>query len=408
MPAEPLVPRSDFPVLAREVRGKRLVYLDNAATTQKPFAVLAAVADYYRQHNANVHRALHTLASEATEMYEAARRRVARFIGADDPRGVVFVRNTTEAINLVAASWARARLRAGDVVLLTVAEHHSNIVPWQLAARATGARLRYLPLGDDGRLDLAKLDEALAGVRIVALAHASNVLGTVHPVGEIARAAHEAGALVLVDAAQSAPHMPVDVRELGCDFLAFSGHKMLAPMGIGVLWARPALLEEMEPYMGGGEMIDVVELESSTWREIPWKFEAGTPNVAGAVGLAAAIDYLEAVGRERIHAHEAALGRYARELLAEIPGVVTYGPEDGDRAGIVSFTVAGLHPHDVSQVLDDEGVAVRAGHHCCQPLMRRLGVEATARASFYLYNDREDALALARAVRRAKEFFRVP
>lgn len=401
-----LAPREDFPILARQVHGKRLVYLDNAATSQKPASVIESIDDYYRRYNANVHRGLHTLAAEATERYEAARERVARFIGAPDSRGLIFVRNTTEAINLVAYAWARRNLREGDVILLSVAEHHSNIIPWQLVARATGARLRYLPLAEDGTLDLSGLDRALSGVRLLAIAQASNVLGTVNPVAELVRAARRAGALTLIDAAQSVPHMPVDVAALDCDFLAFSGHKMMGPMGIAVLWGRPELLERMDPFMGGGEMIGVVELESSTWRELPWKFEAGTPNVAGAVGLAAAMDYLERLGMDRVREFEHRLGRYAYERLAEIPGVQTYGPGP-DRTGIVAFNLEGVHPHDLSQVLDEDGVAIRAGHHCCQPLMRHLGVGATARASFYVYNDRSDADVLAAAVARTRDFFGV-
>ncbi|MBE3591026.1 MAG: cysteine desulfurase [Firmicutes bacterium] len=401
---DPRVVRRDFPILEREVHGKRLVYLDNAATSQKPRAVIDAVADYYRRSNANVHRGLHQLAAEATEQYEAAREKVRAFIHAPDASGVIFTRNATEAINLVAYSWARKNLKEGDAILLTVAEHHSNLVPWQLVAQETGARLRYIRLTEDGRLDLSELDRLLEGVRLVSVAHASNVLGTVHPVETLARAAHAAGAKILVDAAQSAPHMPLDVQALDCDFLAFSGHKMLGPMGIGVLWARPEILEAMDPFLGGGEMIGVVGLESSTWREIPWKFEAGTPNVAGAIGLAAAIDYLERLGMENVRRHEEELITYAYRRLEEVPGIELYGPRDG-RAGLIAFNLEGIHPHDVSQVLDQEGVAVRAGHHCCQPLMRELGVAATVRASFYIYNDRDDADVLVDALQKTREFF---
>jgi cysteine desulfurase/selenocysteine lyase len=399
--------RADFPILERTVRGRPLVYLDNAATTQKPEAVIEAEAAFYRTTNANVHRAIHTLGEEATRAYEEARAKVAAFLGARDPREVVFVRNATEALNLVAWAWARRRLGPGDEILLTPLEHHSNLVPWQLVARETGARLRFLPLTPEGTLDLEAADrQGLFGerTRVVAFAHASNVLGTLAPAEAIARRAHAVGALVVLDAAQSVPHLPVDVQALGCDFLAFSGHKVYGPLGIGVLWGRRELLEEMEPLFGGGEMILRVELESATWNEVPYKFEAGTPNVAGAVGLGAAIDYVRAVGMEAIARHEADLTAYAWERLREMPGVTVYGPPP-PRGALVTFNMDGVHPHDLAQLLDQEGIAVRAGHHCAQPLMRQLGVVATARASFALYNTREEIDALCEALGRARGFF---
>jgi cysteine desulfurase/selenocysteine lyase len=387
------------------VRGRPLVYLDNAATTQKPRAVIEALVRYYETANANVHRAIHALGEEATEQYEAARAKVAAFIGARDPATCVFVRNTTEAINLVAYAWARHRLRPGDEIVVTLMEHHSNLVPWQLAARATGARLRFVGLREDGSLDRRSLDEALGPrTRLVAVAHVSNVLGTVNPVKEIAARAHAVGALCLVDGAQSAPHMPVDVADMDCDFFAFSGHKMYGPMGIGVLYGKREHLEAMEPFLGGGEMIREVRLEDATWNDVPWKFEAGTPNVAGAVGLGAAVDYLRSVGFQEAVAYERELTRYALGRLAETEGVVVYGPR-GERGDLVTFNLGDVHPHDLSQVLDAEGVAIRAGHHCCQPLMRHLGVAATARASFAFYNTREEVDALVDAVEKAREFF---
>jgi cysteine desulfurase/selenocysteine lyase len=394
--------RADFPILAQRVNGRPLVYLDNAATTQKPAAVLAALAEYYETYNANVHRAIHTLGERATEAYEAARARVARFLNAPDPACCVFVRNTTEGLNLIAYAWGQ-RLRAGDEIVLTPMEHHSNLIPWQLLAQRTGAALRFIPLRPDGTLDL---EAAPIGPRtaVVSVTHVSNVLGTINPVRELARRAHAVGAVMVVDAAQSVPHMPVDVQALDCDFLTFSGHKVYGPMGIGVLYGRRALLEEMPPFLGGGEMILEVRLERATWNDVPWKFEAGTPNVAGAIGLAAALDYVEELGIAGIAAHERELTAHALALLADLPGVTVYGPR-GERGALVAFTVEGVHPHDLSQVLDQEGVAIRAGHHCCQPLMRELGVVATARASFACYNTLAEVEALAAAVRKAQAFF---
>ncbi len=405
---DPGVLRSDFPILSRTVHGRPLVYLDNAATTQKPVVVIEAEADVYRRYNANVHRAIHTLGEEATAAYEAARAKIATFIGAPDVRGVVFVRNATEALNLVAWAWGRRRLRPGDEVLLTPMEHHSNLVPWQLVAAETGAKLRFIPLLPGGELDqgaLARDGLLNERTRIVAVTHASNVLGTITRVAEICAAARAAGALCVVDAAQSVPHLPLDVTAIGCDFLAFSGHKMYGPLGIGVLWGRPERLEETEPFFGGGEMILRVELECSTWNEIPYKFEAGTPNVAGAVGLAAAVDYLRACGgMEAIAAHEARLTAHALEVLRDLPGVTVYGPP-APRAALAAFNVAGVHPHDLAQFLDRDGIAVRAGHHCAQPLMRHLGVVATARASFSLYNTPAEIDTLRDSILRAREFF---
>ena len=398
--------RADFPILERSVNGHALVYLDSAATSQKPQVVLDAVDAYYAGHNANVHRGVHTLGNEATDIFEGARERVARFIDAP-AEGIVFVRNTTEALNLVASSFARELLSPGDRVLLTEMEHHSNLVPWQLAAERAGLELAFLRVDNDGRLDLSNLDELLAPpTRLLSVGHQSNVLGTVVPLRSIIEAAHARDVLVCVDAAQSVPHMPVSVRDLGCDFLAFSGHKMCAPMGAGVLWARPELLERMPPFLGGGSMILRVSLERSSWSTVPHKFEAGTPDVGAAAGLAAACDYLDAIGLDRIHAHEQELTSHLLALLEETEGVEVYGPQDLDgRGGAVSFNVAGVHAHDVGTILDRSGVAVRAGHHCCQPLMKRLGVAATARASVYLYNTHDEIDALGSALGEVRRIF---
>jgi len=397
--------RRDFPILDRRIEGKRLVYLDNAATSQKPRRVIQALTEYYEEHNANIHRGVHRLATEATAAYEEARQKVARFLGAPDARGLIFTRGTTEAINLVAHAWGRKFLREGDEVALTVAEHHSNIVPWQLAATATGARLRFIPILDDGALDMEAAEQIIGSrTRLVGCIHASNVLATINPVERLAELAHDTGALMLVDGAQSAPHMPVDIEQLGCDFYSCSGHKMLGPTGVGVLCGKPEVLEEMDPFLGGGEMIREVHLDHSTWNDLPYKFEAGTMNVAQAVGLGAAVDYLEELGMENVREHERQLGEYAYHRLSEIEGITIYGPER-DRTGLVSFSLPDVHPHDLSQLLDGEGVAIRSGHHCAQPLMRRLGVVATSRASFYLYNTEEEVDALTEALQRAREFF---
>ncbi len=398
--------RRDFPILKRKVGENKLVYLDNAATSQKPRQVLDALAEYYEEHNANIHRGVHRLAEEATASYEEARQKVARFLGAPDMGGLIFTSGTTESINLVAHAWGRKFLREGDEVVLTEAEHHSNLVPWQLAARATGAKLRFIPILEDGTLDL-EAAERLIGPRtkLVGCIHASNVLATINPVEKLARMAHEAGALMLVDGAQSAPHLPVSVETLGCDFFACSGHKMLGPTGVGVLWGRPEILDEMDPFLGGGEMIREVHLDHSTWNDPPHKFEAGTMNIAQVVGFGAAVDYLKSLEMENVREHERRLGEYAYQRLSELEGITIHGPTE-DRTGIASFTLPDVHPHDLSQLLDEEGIAIRSGHHCTQPLMRRLGVAATARASFYLYNTEAEVDALVEALARAREFFR--
>ncbi len=399
--------RRDFPILQRKVHGHQLVYLDNAATTQKPRQVIDALVHYYETYNANIHRGLHTLAEEATDAYEGARAKVARFIKSPyGPESIVFVRNTTEGINLVANAWGRRFLEPGDEIVLSLAEHHSNFVPWQLIARQRGAKLRFIDIDDEGRLRRDQI-ESLIGpkTKLVALAHASNVLG-INPIADVAKIAHRHGALMLVDGAQSVPHMPVDVAELGCDFLAFSGHKMCGPTGIGVLWARPELLDAMDPFLGGGSMISRVLLEEASWNEVPHKFEAGTPNIADAIGLGAAIEYLEGLGMANVRAHEKALTGYALERLGALPGLTIYGPSDPEqRVGVVSFNYGETHPHDLAQVLDQYGVAIRAGHHCAQPLMRRLEVVATARASFYVYNTFAEIDVLVEALQEAARFF---
>ncbi|MDR7515200.1 MAG: cysteine desulfurase [Armatimonadota bacterium] len=403
----PLDVRADFPLLQRSLDGKPLVYLDSAATSQKPRAVLEALQRYYEEYNANVHRGLYRIAERATLAYEEARAKVAAFVGAR-PEELVFTRGTTEAINLVAYAWGDAFVRAGDEVLVTEMEHHSNLVPWQLLAQRRGARLRVLRVRpEDGTLDLDSLDRLLTErTRIVAVTHQSNVVGTINPVRYISERAHAVGAVVVVDGAQSVPHMPVRVAELGCDFLAFSGHKMCGPTGIGALWGRRELLEAMPPFHGGGEMIERVELEHSTYKDPPHRFEAGTPNIAGAIALGVAVEYLRALGMEAVREHEKALVRYAMAQLAELRGLRLYGPKDPElRGGALAFTLEGVHPHDVAQVLDEQGVCVRAGHHCAQPLHRALGLAATARASVYLYNTAEDIDALVRGLERVRAFF---
>src|SRR6059036_2157026 len=399
--------RPDFPILAQQENGHRLVYLDNAATSQKPRKVIDAIVHYYTFHNANVHRGAYALAVAATDAYEAARTAVARFVNAWAREGVVFTRGTTESINLVAGSWGRANVRRGDTVVVTAMDHHSNIVPWQILCQEKGATLRMVEITEDGRIDLSDFGRALESKpKIVAFPYVSNSLGTVNPAAQLSKLAHAAGAVTVVDGAQSSPHLRVDVQAIDCDFYALSGHKMLAPMGSGALIAKPALLEEMPPYHGGGEMIERVWDDHSTWNKIPHKFEAGTPNVEGAVGLAAAIGYLERLGMERIAEHEQTLAAVAIERLNDIEGVTVYGPKD-HRAGVVPFTYGDIHPHDLATILDRDGVCIRAGHHCTQPLMRRLGVAATARASFYIYNDVDDVDALVAAMRKAGELFGV-
>jgi cysteine desulfurase/selenocysteine lyase len=402
--------RAEFPILSREIGGKPLVYVDNAATSQKPASVIEAIDRYYRWSNSNIHRSMHQLAAEATELYEGARTKLAQLIGAARPEEVVFVRNATEAINLVRFTWAREHVGRGDVVLLTEMEHHSNIVPWQLLCREVGARIEYVGVDDSGRLELDQLDTALAGghVRLVACTHVSNVLGTINPVEEICRRAHEAGAMVLIDGAQAVPQLPVNVSELGADFYAFTGHKMLGPTGIGALWAPLELLDRMPPFMGGGSMIKTVENDFSTWAEVPAKFEAGTPAIAEAAGLGAAVDYLSALGMDAVRSHEQALTAYALERLGQVSQLSIHGPSDAQaRGGLVSFEIEGIHPHDISELCGREAVCIRAGHHCAQPLMRRLGVPATARASFSVYNTRDDVDRLVDALEAAKEVFGV-
>ncbi len=399
--------RDDFPLLSHTVGGKPLVYLDSAATSQKPRQVLEALSEHYRCCNANVHRGIYWLAEEATARYEEARAKLASFFGAARSEEIVFTRGTTEALNLVAATWGRANVGPGDEILLTEMEHHSNIVPWQMLAAERGAILKYIPVTSEGRLDLDAFDRLLTDrTKLVALVHQSNVLGTINPVREIADRAHEAGALVVVDAAQSAPHQSVDVAALGADILAFSGHKMLGPMGIGGLWARYALLDAMPPYHGGGEMITSVGLDRSTYKDPPHKFEAGTPNVADAIALGVAVDYMRQVGLDAINEHVHDLTAYALLRLKEVPGLVIYGPQTAtDRGGAVSFTLDCVHPHDIAQVLDGEGIAVRAGHHCAEPLHRRFGIPASARASFHLYNSGAEVDALVAGLLKVRRLF---
>ena len=391
--------RGDFPILARIVNGHRLVYLDSAASSQRPRTVIEAMSQYYATSHANVHRSIHTLGEEATALYEAARDRVQRFIGAARREEVVFTRGTTDGLNLVAAALGRT-LRPGDEILLTDMEHHSNIVPWQMAARDRGVTVRSIPVTADGRLDLDGFERLLGPrTRVLAFAHVSNVLGTLNPVAHLCDRARRVGAVTVVDGAQAAPHLPLDISALGCDFYVFSSHKMLGPTGIGVLWGRHQALEALEPTRGGGEMIKEVWIDHATWNDLPWRFEPGTPPIAEAVGLTAALEYLEKLGMERVAEHERALARQAIEVLGAIPGITVYGPPAGvDRGAVVSFSVDGLHPHDVAALLDQEGIAVRAGHHCAQPLMRTLGITGTARASFSVYTSPEDVSILARAL----------
>lgn len=398
--------RADFPILERTIHGKPLAYLDNAATTQKPEAVISAIADFYRTQYANIHRGVHTLSEEATAAYETARDKVAGFIQAPDRRGVIFTRNATEAINLVASSWGRIKLKAGDRVIVTEMEHHSDLVPWQLLTAEKGAELAFVRVTDDGLLDLDSLDALLdKRVRLLAFAHISNVLGTLNPAKEIVTRAHEVGARVLIDGSQSVPHLPVNLGELDPDFFVFSGHKMCGPTGIGVLYGRPEYLEEMPPFLSGGGMIELVTQQESSWADLPTKFEAGTPAIAEAVGLGAAIDYLQAVGMEAIWAHEQTLAYYAMERLGSMEGVHVVGPPAKYRSGVVSFTVESVHPHDLAQVLDGEGVAIRAGYHCAHPLHQRFEWPPTARASFYLYNTHDEVDRMISGIEKAQALF---
>ncbi len=398
--------RKDFPILERQVHGKRLVFLDSAASSQKPAQVLQAMDSYYRSCNANIHRGIYTIAEEATALYEGARERIARFINAGHARELIFTRNTTESINLAAYAWGRKNLKSGDVIILTEMEHHSNLVPWQVLAAELGVRLEFIPVLPDGLLDLEAYRRLLEKKpRLVAFTHMSNVLGTINPVRQMTAQAHDAGALVLVDGAQSAPHLSIDVKELDVDFFAFSAHKMLGPTGIGALYGKEALLEAMPPFLGGGDMIKRVYLDHFQANSIPHKFEAGTPAIAEGVGFGAAVDYLNAIGMEQVSAHERALTAYAMERLAEVPLIKVLGPEASQRGGVTAFTIEGIHPHDVAQVLDADGVAVRAGHHCAMPLHDKLQLTASTRASFYVYNTREDIDQLVESLYRVIKLF---
>lgn len=400
--------RADFPILKRKVHGKRLVYLDNAATTQKPRAVIDALVDYYSRYNSNVHRSVHTLGEEATAAYEFAREKAAKFVGSPS-RGLVFVRGTTEATNLVRFAWGEKNVQKGDIIVTTMMEHHSNIVPWQLLARSKEATLKFAGLTPEGTLDMGSFETLLKdSPKLVAMTHCSNVLGTINDVRSICAKAHAAGATTLVDGAQAVPHMPVDIGSTGADFYAYSGHKMLGPTGIGALVARREILEQMEPFHGGGEMIREVFLDHATWNEIPYKFEAGTVNIADAIGLGAAIDYLSGIGMENVREHEVRLLRYAFETLPKAKGFHSYGPPDPQkRSGVMSFNLGDVHPHDLATILDEEGIAIRSGHHCAQPLMRWLDVAATSRASFHVYNSYDDIDALKAGLEKAGSIFKI-
>lgn len=399
--------RADFPILDQEINEKPLAYLDNAATSQKPKQVIEALTHYYEFDNANVHRGVHTLAARATDAYESARVKVAKFIHAREVAEIIFTRGTTSAINLVVDSYAEANIEAGDEIVISYLEHHSNLIPWQQLAKRKGAVLKYIELEEDGTISVEQAQKTISEkTKIVALAHVSNVLGTITPIREIAAIAHKFGAVILVDGAQSVPHMEVNVVDLDADFYAFSGHKMMAPTGIGALYGKRELLDAMEPTEFGGEMIDFVELYDSTWKELPWKFEAGTPIIGGAIALGAAIDYLAEVGLANIHAHEQALASYAIEEMSKIEGITIYGPKDASkRCGLVTFNLEGAHPHDIATILDEDGIAIRAGHHCAQPLMKWLDVSSTARASFYIYNTKEEIDALIDGLKLTKEYF---
>jgi len=401
--------RADFPILKRKIGGKPLVYLDNAATSQKPKAVIDAIDRYYHEYNANVHRGIHRLSEEATVAFEQSREEFARFIGAKAAKEIVFVRNATEALNLVALSWARANVKSGDRILLTEMEHHSNIVPWQMLAKEKGLRIDYVEIRDDGILNWESFEQLIKeSPKVLSLAHVSNALGTINPVRQMAREAHEVGVTVIVDAAQSVPHMPVDVADLECDFLAASGHKMLAPTGIGMLYGRQDLLDHMEPLMGGGEMIKEVHLQDARWNDLPWKFEAGTPNIEGVIGLGAAVGYLTKLGMQNVREHEKDITRYAIERLADVKGLILYGTREIEKRGaVISFNLGDIHAHDLATVLDTQGIAIRSGQHCAQPLMERLKVPATSRVSFYIYNTRREVDILVRALEKARKMFKI-
>jgi cysteine desulfurase/selenocysteine lyase len=401
--------RADFPILQREVYpGVPLIFLDSAASSQRPLPVIAAMDEYYLDHHANVHRGIYRLSEEATNAYEQAREKIARFINAPGSEQIIYVRNATEGFNLVAYSWARANLQPGDEILLTEMEHHANLVPWQLVAKEKEIRLRFVPVLEDGTLDLTKLPELLnEKTKLFSFTAVSNVLGTVNPVRDLVDAAHAVGALAMVDAAQAVPHMPVDVQAWDCDFTAFSGHKMCGPTGIGVFYGKRELLESMPPFMGGGDMIRRVRLEGSTWNELPWKFEAGTPAIAEAIGLGTAVDYLSAIGMENVHAHEQFITGYALEALSEVPGLTILGPSAAQKGGLAAFTVPGIHPHDVAELLDKRGIAVRAGHHCAMPLHHKFGINATTRASFYVYTTTAEIDQLVQGLHHVRTVFRL-
>lgn len=407
MPLDPNEIRKDFPILQRKTHDSvPLVYLDSTATSQKPTAVIEAMNDYYRRSNANIHRGVHTLAEEATTMYEEAREKIARFINAPSSKQIIYTRNTTESINLVAYTWARANLKAGDLVILTEMEHHSNLVPWQMLQAERGIELDFISVTEDGLLDLDSYKTLLSRTpKLVAFTHMSNVLGTINPAADLIRMAHEVGAITIVDAAQSVPHLTVDVQSLDADFLAFSAHKMCGPTGIGALYGKTELPESMPPFLGGGDMIKEVKLRSFRPNTLPHKFEAGTPAIAEAVGFGAAVDYLTKVGMDNIAAHEHAITEYALERLEEIPGVKLFGPSADKKGGVAAFTFDGVHPHDVAQILDRDGIAIRAGHHCAQPLHEKFGIPATSRASFYLYNTKEEVDFLVNGLYKVKELF---
>jgi len=399
--------RKQFPILNQEVNGHPLVYLDSAATSQKPQVVIDALEDYYSGYNSNVHRGVHTLGTKATDAYEGAREKVQKFINAESTEEIIFTKGTTASLNLVAASYGRTNVQKGDEIVISYMEHHSNIIPWQQLAIQTGATLKYIPLQEDGTISLEDAKKVITNkTKIVSIVYVSNVLGVINPIKDLAKIAHENGAVMVVDGAQAAPHIKIDVQDLNCDFFALSGHKMCAPTGIGALYGKKQLLEEMPPVEFGGEMIDFVDLYDSTWKELPWKFEGGTPIIAGAIGLGAAIDFLESIGLDEIEKHEHKLAAYALKRMSEIEGLTIYGPLDGNkRAGVITFNLDDVHPHDVATVLDAEGIAIRAGHHCAQPLMRWLKASSTARASFYIYNTEEDIDKLVEGLIKTKEYF---
>ncbi len=399
--------RKDFPILSRTIYGKPLVYLDNAATSQKPKSVIQSLVDYYESYNSNIHRGVHTLSMEATDRHEEARSKCTRFIGAKEEKSLIMVRNTTEAINLVAQTWGKYNISEGDEILTTHMEHHSNLVPWQKLAKQNGASLKFIELNEDGMLDLSNINKLITErTKLLALTHMSNVLGTINPVKELIEIAHKMGAKVLIDGAQSVPHMKVDVTDMGCDFFAFSGHKMLAPTGIGVLYVKPEILEHMEPFLFGGDMVSQVWDDTATWNDLPWKFEAGTPNIADLIGLGTAIDYLESLGMDEVREHEMALTGYALEQFDRLNDIKVFGPKDlSKRGGVISFHSDDVHPHDMGTMLDREGIAIRTGHHCAMPLTRKLSVVATARASFYIYNTEEEVDKLTSAIRATLDYF---